>query len=450
MAPSSVAFYSSDQFLTLANLIGELKGEPKEGPFYKSIKPLHDANKYTDVLSKFAKESGSLLAVNERDMESVYNLLIALIKDAPADQHAEIVTNIIQPIVDSPAERAQPKLKMLMVRSGRMVGSVEFGQCRRGDGAINGTGIKVEGGCSGKGSSAAEREDGRNLSNLYNNLEATSPLRADVYSAIVNVAANNDELDALIPELSTLSASIAQWGIGLNQQRALYLLLSQKLEENEALKPTAYEYRLKHLQTYEQADAATLKQSTDQSIAAVRDAIRLPQVLNFEDLYTLKAVQALKPSKLFDLLSVFLDQDLKAYRKFVKENKGVVEKEGLGEEGCVEKMRLLTMASLASGSVGGEVGYDVIARELEVEEGEVEVWVIDVIRAGLIDAKMNQLKKTVVVSRSTHRVFTEAQWRQLSDKLASWKNNLKDVLQVIANAKLIAAAQEGGVVEAAQ
>jgi hypothetical protein len=61
-----------------------------------------------------------------------------------------------------------------------------------------------------------------------------------------------------------------------------------------------------------------------------------------------------------------------------------------------------------------------------------------VIRANLIEAKINQVKKTILVNRSTYRTFTMDQWKQLSSKLESWKNSLTDILQVIANAKLIA------------
>ena len=54
-----------------------------------------------------------------------------------------------------------------------------------------------------------------------------------------------------------------------------------------------------------------------------------------------------------------------------------------------------------------------------------------VIRAGLIDAKMNQLQRVAVITRSTHRVFGDAQWRQLRDKLDIWRSNLGDILAVL-------------------
>jgi translation initiation factor 3 subunit M len=47
-----------------------------------------------------------------------------------------------------------------------------------------------------------------------------------------------------------------------------------------------------------------------------------------------------------------------------------------------------------------------------------------------------------IPSRSTHRVFTDKHWGQLADKIADWKSNLKEVLQVLSNAKLIAESQQ--------
>ncbi|TPX67532.1 hypothetical protein SpCBS45565_g03680 [Spizellomyces sp. 'palustris'] len=434
MSSASVAFFSGDQSaLELANFIGVAKGEQAEtGAFFQSTKQLLSEEKYTEVLTKFANESAALLEATEKgrtpnlvverwekgeilsragslwhvaadwqklntllyvtaDFESLYNLLIALIKDAQPEIVPKLVNSIIQPIVASGTDKAHLRLKV--------------------------------------------------LSNLYNNLESNSPVRYDVFVAILNVAAEAGELDVLVPHLLSLDAWIAEWGVALNQRRALYLLISQKLEQSGEYTREAYEFLLKYLATFDNGDAKALQEAKDAAIRAVKEAFRIPAVLDFEDLFKLQAVQALKPSKLFDLLKIFLDESLKQYQEFVKANPGFVDEHGLSEEDNLTKMRLLSMASLAAANVQGEVGYDTIAQTLDVPEDEVEIWVINVIRAGLMDAKMNQLKRTVVVGRSVHRVFSETEWQQLNDKLNAWKANLKDVLQVISNAKLIAGSQ---------
>ena len=51
------------------------------------------------------------------------------------------------------------------------------------------------------------------------------------------------------------------------------------------------------------------------------------------------------------------------------------------------------------------IPYDKISSVLDVPLDDVEMWVIDTIRSGLIDAKMDQLKKVAIV-RFVHNFIT--------------------------------------------
>jgi translation initiation factor 3 subunit M len=62
---------------------------------------------------------------------------------------------------------------------------------------------------------------------------------------------------------------------------------------------------------------------------------------------------------------------------------------------CVRKMRLLSLCTLASSKA--EMKYSEIAACMQISEAEVEAWVIKAITAKLLDAKMDQINKTVVV-----------------------------------------------------
>ncbi len=59
--------------------------------------------------------------------------------------------------------------------------------------------------------------------------------------------------------------------------------------------------------------------------------------------------------------------------------------------------------------------------------------------AKLIDAKMDQLAGTVMITRCTHRVFGPAQWAALQRKLGDWQTNLRAILATMAQAQ----AQQG-------
>lgn len=59
------------------------------------------------------------------------------------------------------------------------------------------------------------------------------------------------------------------------------------------------------------------------------------------------------------------------------------------------------------------------------------MWVIDVIRAGLVEGKLSQLNQTFLIHRSTYRVFGEKQWREVGARLNIWRDSLRNVLGVL-------------------
>jgi translation initiation factor 3 subunit M len=79
--------------------------------------------------------------------------------------------------------------------------------------------------------------------------------------------------------------------------------------------------------------------------------------------------------------------------------------------------------------------YEKIAKALQVPSEDVEMWVIDVIRAGLVEGKLSQLNQTFLIHRSTYRVFGDNQWREVASRLDLWRNSLQGVLQVIQQEK---------------
>ncbi|CAB4423627.1 unnamed protein product [Rhizophagus irregularis] len=371
-----------------ASYVSKLKGEPEEkGPFIIETRNLLKDKKFEQVFQLFAKSTSVLLEAPEKEFEAIFNLLIAILKSASPDTHPTLIKSSIESLVANQNDKAIQKLKVLQ--------------------------------------------------NLYNTLEYASPLRYDVFLTILDIAAKNDEIDTLLLQLSRLDTWVKEWAISTNQIRELYMTVSNRLKEAGELK-LSHDFLLKHLATYSSSD--DLSTAKPAVIRAVTEAIQLPEILSFEDILELHvAIQCLKSEeKLFDLLKVFLNGNLKEYKAYVDKNPDDVEKFGLSIEDNTRKIRLLTLASLASENVSREISYETIAKALEIEESEVEMWTIDVIRANLIEAKINQVKKTILVNRSTYRTFTMEQWKQLSAKLEGWKKSLVDILQVIANAKLIA------------
>ncbi|KIY52318.1 PCI-domain-containing protein [Fistulina hepatica ATCC 64428] len=270
----------------------------------------------------------------------------------------------------------------------------------------------------------------RILSNLYNVLPRTSPLRLQVYSTLLSLASSQDDLDVLQLTPSEVERQLGEWEVSTDQKSAFLELIIEAFTKTGDL-ASAYPFSLLHLKLFDSSSPKARQAGID----AIVLALRLPQVFDFNPLFKLDGVIAAKDHELFSLLQVFLTGSLQDYNAWMTNHAGVLEQYGLRSDDLLRKIRLLTLASLAFKSVGSNLPYAKIAEVLEITSSEVEAWVIDVIRAGLLVGKLSQTTQTLHVVRSTARVFEKEQWQILENRLVSWKSNLSSVLEVIAAAR---------------
>ncbi|KAF9295982.1 hypothetical protein BGZ74_010528 [Mortierella antarctica] len=367
-----------EQVAELATYISSLRGD-EEQALVKEVVPLVEAQKFAEATKILVKESKTLLEAPEKEFESAFNLLVAV---AIVDADKVVVEDILKTIVSEPTQKTAIKFKV--------------------------------------------------LSNVFNTLPANSPLRLSVFTSIVDLAVASDDMDLVLPQLQYVPNWVSEWGVGADAERVLLLNLSDRLKET-GFQYQSLEFLLKYLTSFNGSDVSGQKVNATRAIV---ESISLPEVLNFENLLKVDAVQGLKSEKAYELLSVFMSGNVQDYRTLVTKYAGLIKELGLDEEETLRKIRLLSLASLGSENLARELSYQEIAKALEVSEGEVELWVIDVIRAGLVEAKLNQVSKVVVVNRSIYRTFGTAQWQQLSQRLNGWKQSLAEILQVVANAKL--------------
>jgi len=192
---------------------------------------------------------------------------------------------------------------------------------------------------------------------------------------------------------------------------------------------------VKYLDTFESANAETLASATEQAQIAAVEAIKLPEIVQADHLLGMAAIQQLRSSnpKLHRLLQLFSEESLDAFHTFHKENPDFVGSVGLVYEECLQKMRLLSLATLAAQQP--ELPYSLIARTLAIDEEEVEPWIILAISANVLEAKMDQIKRVVIVTRTTQRVFTVTQWEIVHSHLAAWRQNLSTLLDCVQTKK---------------
>jgi len=205
-------------------------------------------------------------------------------------------------------------------------------------------------------------------------------------------------------------------------------------------------YIIKALRSFDSDDKEELSTEEAQNLAlrAIRTALLSNTQYLYQDLRGIPVIEALSDSHpvYYQLLEVFAEQDLEDFNDFNDEHEGWIEEQKLDYDRLYRKMRLLTFASLAAATPSREIPYSNIVRALRIPEEEVEMWTIDAIRAGLVEGKLSQQRKTFLVHKVTYRVFGTKQWQELSTRVDNWKSTLTTVLETLLQGRADVKAQQ--------
>ncbi|PGH27824.1 hypothetical protein AJ80_00374 [Polytolypa hystricis UAMH7299] len=274
------------------------------------------------------------------------------------------------------------------------------------------------------------------LSTVFNSLAPSNSVRYHVFLAILAVirtSSSNLAWDALKTQLANqLVGWILEWDLDEEETQKLHLAISDAAKD-AGDKEFSYTHLLAALQAIPPADASA-QEAREIAQRALTAALVLPSVFDFTPLTASDAIQALRSSDatLFELLEVFAADTLDAYEDFIATTPlSSIHDLSSSADILKTKMRLLTLASLAASTPSRSLSYSSIVNALRIESADVEKWVIDTIRAGLIEGKLSQLKGEFLVHRATYRVFGEKQWAEVQGRLMVWRQSLENVLDVV-------------------
>lgn len=275
------------------------------------------------------------------------------------------------------------------------------------------------------------------LYNTFNN--PTFEFRYRVFKYVMDYAAKSELFDQVLPYLDYLESWMVDWEsyLKIEEKRTLYYDVSVYVRAiGKKLDAFA------HLKTYhrlyqgESADNLNKKEVQDATIQLIKDAVSLPAVIQFDDMLTLDTVKALGKSKqdgLVKLCEVFLSGNVNDLKVFEQKNKGLFEEHGLNFQDAMSKIRLLTLATMAHGR--SDLSLDEIGKGLEESPDKVEPWVVRSISEGVIDGRIDQMNKKVLVKSAFQRKFEKDEWAFLDSKLSSWIDNLEHVIKFIGEQK---------------
>eukprot|EP00931_Biecheleriopsis_adriatica_P006260 TRINITY_DN10768_c0_g1_i1.p1 TRINITY_DN10768_c0_g1~~TRINITY_DN10768_c0_g1_i1.p1 ORF type:complete len:431 (+),score=144.54 TRINITY_DN10768_c0_g1_i1:36-1295(+) len=275
------------------------------------------------------------------------------------------------------------------------------------------------------------------LYNTFNN--PTFELRYRVFKHTVDYAAKAEMFDQILPYLDYLDAWMADWDsyLTIDDKRNLYADLS-KYMRNFGKKVDAFLYLKMFHSSFqgESAEKLNKKEVADATVELIKDAIVLPSVIQFDDILALDTVSALRKTKqegLVQLCEVFLSGTVDDLKEFQKKNSKLFDEHGLNYQEVMSKIRLLTLATMAQGQ--SELSLDDIAKRLEESPTNVEPWVVRAISEGVVDGRIDQLNRKVLVKSSFQRKFEKNEWAFLDGKLTQWIDNLEHVIKFLGEQK---------------
>lgn len=249
-------------------------------------------------------------------------------------------------------------------------------------------------------------------------------LRLPILDAILDLCKNYALLEVITPQFKNVKGWLKAWNVSALESERVFTKISDMAED----RTVATQYAVEALKCYTEEGG-----SPELAKRALDAALADENSLNVDDLLLLPAVQKLQASNpmykaLLELLSTGTYSDMASFKSSHPNASEAVDLEIIER-----KIRLLTLATIASQKSDDHrvLPYSEIASALQIQDAEVEMWVIDAIRAGLVEGKLSQPSKSFLIHRATYRVFEEAQWRELDARLSDWKQNLLNIVAVI-------------------
>lgn len=267
------------------------------------------------------------------------------------------------------------------------------------------------------------------LTNLFNILPVQSPLRYQVFISILDFAKSTSNAHLLVNQLKQLPQWIFEWGIEESKKQQVYVKVSEVLSTLDPESSYKYLFDAVSCITVETADGSNDSLTSQ----LVKTALASDEIYDFDDILALPAVQKLKDNApdLYKLLGIVSSGDSNAFASF---NGKVTD---VDMEAVESKVKVLALAALAfQCSADESVSYESISKAINVPEDEVELWVIDAIRAKLVEGQLCQIEKKFAIHRATPiGKFGQEEWKEVAVRLDKWKTSLRDVYDVIRNAR---------------
>lgn len=197
----------------------------------------------------------------------------------------------------------------------------------------------------------------------------------------------------------------------------------------------AFKVMMAYLKLFQKSSEGELAEHKTEHEAkrCVMLGVRVPTVIDFADVLQLTAVKHLsgKDKEVFDFMNLFTTTDSKQFAEKVKQPQytKLMASEGLLLEDVIRKKQYVQVCALKLEASNHKYGE--LAAVLNIKADEVEQWAIEAIAAGIIDAKIDQIREEIVIK--SHIMNQE--WAAIRDRLAEWGSRFSQMQGLLAQAK---------------
>ncbi|CAA0808295.1 Proteasome component (PCI) domain protein [Striga hermonthica] len=263
------------------------------------------------------------------------------------------------------------------------------------------------------------------LFNLYNLLDNPYS-QFFVYMKALNLATYGKVTEHVIPSFRKIDNFMREWNLGVKDRRDLFLAVSNILKDSKSSAKDSFDFLVKYLETFSGDDVLSVAEAKEEAVRAVIEFVKSPDMFQCDLLDMPAVVQLEKDAEyapIYQLLKIFLTKRLDAYLDFYSSNSSILGRYGLVHEDLISKMRLISLVDLGKNE-SGQIPYSLIKETIQIEDDEVEPWIVKAISAKLIDCRIDQINHVVVVSRYAERAFGLNEWKFLRSKLVAWRGNI--------------------------
>ncbi|KAG5621518.1 hypothetical protein H5410_006736 [Solanum commersonii] len=215
----------------------------------------------------------------------------------------------------------------------------------------------------------------------------------------LNLSINGKVVEHILPSFKKMDSFLKEWNLGVKDQRGLFLRISNILKETKGSAEASFKFLIKYLGTFSDEDVSAMNEANEEALHAIIAFVKAPDMFQCGLLDMPVIVQLEKGAKhalAYQLLKIFLTGRLDDYMNFHEANSELLKTYGLLHEDCVEKMRLLPLVDFGMTETG-QIPYSMIKDTLNIDDIEVESWVVKAISTKLLICKIDKMNQLITV-----------------------------------------------------